>query len=107
MDQLARFGEKLVDILVVGAGPTALVIFLVGCFFAYLYLREKARNQQLTDVILQNTEDHANKFVTVVTDGIEADNKLAVTISQLASTISDIKSRLDNLVDSSRPTHRR
>lgn len=106
MEHLAQIAEKIIDALLRDAGPSTIVVFLVACLFAYMYFREKIRNNELTDVILMHSERHANKFVDVVTDGIEAEHKLAITMSQLASSITDIKHRLDTLVDLVRPDRR-
>lgn len=107
MEQTARFAERLVDIVLNEGGFMALLVFLGLCYFAYLYFAEKRRNRELTNMILDNSKSHADKFVDVVTNGIEADNRLALTISQLTSIITDIKARLDNLAESSKPTRRR
>lgn len=107
MEQIARFAEKLVDVILTEGGFVALIIFLGLCWFAYLYFVERARNRELTNMMLDHSRNHADRFVDVVTGGIEADNRLALTISQLTSIISDIKSRLDVMTDSNKPTRRR
>jgi len=97
------FASKLVDIVLVEGGFATLLVFLGLAFFAALYFREKDRNRELTDTILKYSEKHTEKFVDVVTTGIEADNRLAITIGHLSATINDIKMRLDSLA----PTQRR
>lgn len=100
MEQLGRVAEKLIDIILGQAGFGGMLIFLGLCFFVFMYFREKGRNKELTNLILEHSEKHSDKFVDIVTDGIEADNRLALTISQLTSTITDIKQKLDLMVSS-------
>lgn len=107
MDALARLGEKLFDTVLQSGGFAALIIFLVGMLFAFLYFKEKNRNRELTDTILQNSEKHATRFADVVTENIESDSKLAVAIGQLTATISDIKHKLELLVDTGGSSRRR
>lgn len=107
MEQVARFAEKLVDVVLTEGGFVAFIIFLGLCWFAYLYFVERARNRELTNMMLEHSRNHADRFVDVVTDGVEADNRLALTISQLTAIITDIKVRLDTMTESNKPTRRR
>ena len=107
MDSMNHLIERVLTAILDGAGLAALVIFLVGGFFAFLYFRERNRNRQLTDIIITNSEKHADRFVSVVTTGIEADNKLAQSISQLATTIADVKTKMDSLTGKGQTVRRR
>ena len=98
METIGRFFEKLVDIMLSQGGFGGVLLFLGLCVFVFLYVRERSRNVELTNVILASSEKHADKFVEVVTSGIETDTKLASTISQLTDTIADIKHKLDRIV---------
>lgn len=74
------------------------IFALVGCaYFAYLYFQEKNRNQVLVDNLLRANERHVEKFVTIVAESAEADNRVALAISQLTAVITDIRGRFDAL----------
>lgn len=107
MHDFKGLAEKLVDIVFSSAGFGALILFLGLTLFVYLYMREKARNRELTDLLLTHTQNHTTRYVEVVTDGIETDNRLTVAINQLSTSISEIRAKLEVLANLSGASQRR
>lgn len=107
MESVTKLAEKIIDNVLLEGGFVTLILFIVCVYFAYLYFNERKRNVALTDQILANTNNHADRFVGMVTDGIEADNRLSLALSQLATIINELKHGIEARADSGKHSYRR
>lgn len=87
---------KILESLLREGGYGAFVLALSDVVLLYLYLVERKRNKDLTDLIVEMVTDQADKYVKVVSASADSDKDLAKGIETLAVAVKDLEVKVDS-----------